>query len=224
MAESEDVIRRYTSISSVIDTLQRKELALLDPQTWDDRNDRYFMALYKDAKALGGLYALCAARCRETYHHWRVFTNTADGACLEIRRRPLEEALTDLPGVRYSNVEYLTLPRVEDLTAAHLDRLPFLKRHGFMAEEEYRIIAETGEAQQAALNIAMPVSWISGIYLNPWLPAPIAVSLTKTLKALPGCGNLKVYRSQLVDSGRWKQAGDRVVGKKPPRKRLVLGR
>lgn len=44
----ERVIRRYTSIPGVIDTLRRRQLPLLDPQYWDDRNDSYFMRLYKE--------------------------------------------------------------------------------------------------------------------------------------------------------------------------------
>lgn len=93
MTELTGYVRRYTTISAVIDILQRKELPLLDSQTWDDRNDRYFMDLYKQSRKLGGLYGLCAARCGETYHHWRVFTGNSDGASIEINRAKLEVAL-----------------------------------------------------------------------------------------------------------------------------------
>jgi len=47
-------IRRYTSVAALIDILRRREIVLLDPQNWDDRNDRYFMKLYKDKKSLVG--------------------------------------------------------------------------------------------------------------------------------------------------------------------------
>lgn len=66
MAKLERLIRRYSSIAATIDILRRKELPLLDPQNWDDRNDRYFMNLYREKKDLGGLYGLCAATCSET--------------------------------------------------------------------------------------------------------------------------------------------------------------
>jgi len=115
VATLDNYIRRYTSISAVIDILRRQELSLLDPQSWDDRNDRYFMARYKEKKGLGGLYALCAARCSETYHHWRVFTGTADGACIEIRREPLEKALAKIPGVSFGEINYLRLDEVDKL-------------------------------------------------------------------------------------------------------------
>ena len=209
-------IRRYTSISAVIDILKRKELPLLNPQTWDDRNDRHFMSLYKEQLGLGGLYGLCAAACSETYHHWRVFTGTNDGACIEIKRQPLEKELTDIEGVRFGDVDYLLLEDVERLTESDFTRLPFVKRFGFSAEKEYRITAETTEAQRPAISIDFPVRFINKIYLNPWLPEPIARSVTATLKGFPDCENLKVQRSHLIDSERWKKAGDQVVGKKQP--------
>ena len=215
-------LRRYTSISAVIDILRRKELPLLDPQTWEDRNDRYFMSLYKESGKLSGLYGLCAATCNETYHHWRVFTNTADGACIEIRRQPLEERLSELPGVRFGEVDYLILRKVGALGKGDRERLPFVKRWGFEPESEYRIIAETNEPQQPALSLDFPVSLVACVHLNPWLPVPIAESLKVTLREIPGCSKLSIARSQLIDSGRWKGAGDKVIGKPAvPKKKLV---
>ncbi|GAA0624830.1 hypothetical protein GCM10009422_21630 [Brevundimonas kwangchunensis] len=206
-------VRRYTSISAVVHMLRKQELHLLDPQSWDDRNDRYFMALYKEARGAGGLYGLCAAQCSETYHHWRVFTGTADGACVELNRTLMEDALSKLEGIRFGEVDYLKLQEATKLTARDVDRLPFVKREGFKAEEEYRVIAETRERQQPALGIPMPIRWVNAVYLNPWLPQPIADSVKATLRELPGCSKLRVVRSQLIDSGRWKQAGDIVAGK-----------
>jgi hypothetical protein len=205
-----------------LDILRRKELPLLNPESWDDRNDRYFMARYKDAKAVEGLYALCAAQCGETYHHWRVFTGAADGACLEIRRKPLEAALASLPGVRFGEVDYLVLDEVDALTDADVDRLPFVKRHGFTAEEEYRIILESDEPQRAAYSIELPLGMIGRIYLNPWLPKSLAESVIASIRDVPGCSKLSVQRSHLIDSARWKEAGDRVVGVKKARKPLAL--
>jgi hypothetical protein len=215
-------IRRYTSISATIDILQRKELSLLDPQTWDDRNDRYFMNLYRESKKLGGLYALCASTSSETYHHWRVFTHSADGACIEIKRAPLEAELADVQGVRFQEVRYLRLEDVAKLNTKDRDQLPFVKRMGFQPEDEYRIIAETSDPQQAAIALEFPTSLIAKIYLNPWLPASVAETLTAVLRKIPGCSNLEISRSHLIDSARWKRAGDKVVGKpQPPRIKLI---
>ncbi len=211
MSNSGLFIRHYTSISAVIDILRRKRLPLLDPQSWDDRNDRYFMNLNKEKKKLGGIYGLCAANCSETYHHWRVFTSSADGACIEIKQEAFEESLRKISCVRFGEIAYLKLGEVEGLTNFDVDRLPFVKRVGFSAESEYRIIAETSDKQEAAFPVRFPVSMISCIYLNPWIPKSIVQSLKITLQSLPDCSNLKISRSLLIDSARWKAAGDKVT-------------
>src|SRR5271166_4246980 len=146
-------VRRYTSISAVIDMLRRKEIVLLDPQNWDDRNDRYFMKLYKDQRSVSGLYGLCAPMASETYHHWRVFTGPADGACVELERTPLEHLLTSKEGFRFGDVEYMLIRDMEKLPNSAVDRLPFVKRKGFKDEAEYRIIAESKETQRTAYAI-----------------------------------------------------------------------
>ncbi|MDE8347799.1 MAG: hypothetical protein POH28_16735, partial [Acidocella sp.] len=93
------------------------------------------------------------------------------------------------------------------------DCIPFMKRIGFAPEEEYRVIAETKDDQKGALSIPFPHSMIYCIYLNPWLPKSIAKSLKDTLRSLPGCSKLRVVRSLLIESDRWKRAGDEIVGK-----------
>jgi hypothetical protein len=216
-----NVIRRYISIAAAIDMLRHSQLALLDPGTWDDRNDRYFMDLYKEGKGLGGLYAACAATCFETYHHWRVFTSSADGVCVEIFRQPLEQELATLSGVRFGEVEYLRLDEVEKLTSRNLDDLPFLKRVAFEPEQEYRIIVERSEPQQPAIWLEMPIEWIGRILLNPWLPERVARSVRATLKEIEGCGHLTVERSHMIENARWKRAGEAVIGGSPATARLL---
>jgi hypothetical protein len=206
-------IRRYTSISATIDILRRKEIVLLDPQNWDDRNDRYFMNLYKKQRKIEGLYGLCASRASETYHHWRVFTGPADGACVELTRAPLEKMLGSKSGVRFGNVEYMKYQDLEELTGKDFDRLPFVKRQGFSDEEEYRIIAESSSAQETAYPIPIKLGWINRITINPWLADSITESVIAALKQLPGCDNLRVQKSRLIDSSRWKRGGDYVVSR-----------
>ena len=69
-----------------------------------------------------------------------------------------------------------------------------------------------------AVRKLLPVNRISKIYLNPWLPAPIAESVIATLRELPDCKRLLISKSHLIDSGRWKKAGDKVIGRKQPSK------
>ena len=78
--------RRYTNLAAVVHLLQAKAITLLNPATWDDTNDAYFMAEYKRLKQAKTVLALCFAETAETYHHWRVFSHGADGVCLEFNK------------------------------------------------------------------------------------------------------------------------------------------
>src|SRR5882762_5821833 len=87
------ILRRYTSVPSLLALLQDKELTLLSPGLWEDRNDAFYMSQYKTKKQLKTLLALCFSESDETYHHWRVFTRGADGVCIHFKRDELLEAL-----------------------------------------------------------------------------------------------------------------------------------
>ncbi|MEX3639668.1 hypothetical protein [Paraburkholderia sp. BR14320] len=215
MRQTKNYIRRYLPLSAVFDTLLRKKLALLDPQNWDDKNDRRFMQLYKEAKHLNSLYALCAATCTETYAHWRVYSPAAEGACIEIWREPLEAALKETKYVRFRDMKYVKLEDVDHLGPADLEDLPFSKRVGYGSEREYRIIAWSKKPQAAALEIDIDLNWVKKIELNPWMPKSLADSVQTMLKAVPNCENLATSQSSLIDNQRWRDAGDRVLGRPP---------
>jgi hypothetical protein len=214
-------IKRYTSISATIDMLRRKELALLDPQNWDDRNDRYFMSLYKDHVKASGLYAACFTQSMDTYHHWRVFTGPSDGLCVEFKREPFERHFKSNPNLRARPVRYLNLGDADRLGTEARDHLPFYKRKGFEPEEEYRVVVVSDKPQQAALGVPIEMSFINKIVINPWLPDTLCESLRATLRSIDQCSRIRIDRSHLIDSLRWKNAGNKVVGR-PEMGRLVL--
>ena len=54
-------------------------------------------------------------------------------------------------------------------------------------------------------RIEMPLTSIDRIVLSPWLPASVVESVKKMLKVIPGCTNLQIYRSSLVDNENWKR-------------------
>jgi hypothetical protein len=215
MVKTIDYIRRYMPLSAVIDTLRRRTLSLLDPQNCDDRNDRRFMQLYKEKKGYSSLYAMCGSCCTETYNHWRIYTPASEGACLELHRKPLESILETSNSADFGEVDYLSLDRVRRLGPNDLERLPFSKRAGYGAEEEYRVIAWSDEPQAPAMGIDICLSMVKRVELNPWMPRSLAASMRDTLRAIAGCEHLKTSQSSLVDNEEWREAGDRVVGREP---------
>lgn len=73
---------RYTQLPSLLHMLRARAVTLLDPDSWDDRNDASYMALYKERKTLKSLLALCFSQVPETYHHWHVFAQGSAGVCI----------------------------------------------------------------------------------------------------------------------------------------------
>jgi hypothetical protein len=57
-------LRRYTNL------LKEQKITLLDPESWEDKNDSHFMSLYRKKKSLKSVLALCFTQASETFHHW----------------------------------------------------------------------------------------------------------------------------------------------------------
>jgi hypothetical protein len=150
----------------VIDLLANRRVVLLDPATWDDRNDSYFLERYKILSGCKSVLALCLSSVGETYHHWRVFCGQSSGVCVEYLRAPFVEHLNNTKGVRTGDVQYKTLGDMKK-SKIKLSDLPFLKRHAFRHESEYRAIYESAETEEATHDVKIPLSIIRGITLSP---------------------------------------------------------
>ena len=61
---------RYTDSPALVYLLKEQKVTLLDPQSWDDSNDSYYLRLYRERKRLQSVLALCFTQASETYHHW----------------------------------------------------------------------------------------------------------------------------------------------------------
>ncbi|WP_312796224.1 hypothetical protein [Tianweitania sp.] len=85
---TERTMRRYTNLASVLHILDNRCLTLLSQETWDDRNDTFFMSEYRQLKGVKTVLAICTADRDETYH-WQVFLRGADDVCIEFDRERL---------------------------------------------------------------------------------------------------------------------------------------
>lgn len=205
-------LRRYTTLSSALDTLLHRKLVLLSPAKWDDQNDVRFMELYRASSDAGSLLALCFAMAAETYHHWRIFTEGMEGVCLEFSRVSLELAAAATPGVRAGRVDYLLVKELQAMSSNDRERLPFVKRSGYQDEREWRIVALRAEPAMQTFELPIRLDSISRVILNPWLPPPLADNLRGIIRSIPGCERLKIESSRLTNSESWKAAGAKVAG------------
>lgn len=205
MSTSKDILRRYTDLPSAINIIRHKAITLLPPAAWDDRNDRHIMEAYRRSAKLKTVLALCFAECAETYHHWKVFTSGASGVCIEFHRDKLIEALPR--SVVHSSMDYKT---IKDLNPDEIrvQDLPFVKRLGFIDEQEYRVVFTSQKTDLSFKYIPVPLSAIKRIVLNPWLHDELAESVTEMFLKLAEVEGLVVTQSALIDSPSWRRFAD----------------
>ena len=199
-------LRRYTDLPSLIYLLTEKKLTLLDPQSWDDRNDSHYLALYREKKNLKSVLAGCFTKADETYHHWRVFAPGSAGICIKFVHSNLVEAVKKHSDLRTGPVKYLKLPELRNRTLTIQD-LPFLKRYAFEHENEFRMIYESKTERTPKLDLDIPLGSIDRVTLSPWIHSDLSNHVKKTLHSIPGCSNLNIVRSTLIENEEWKRLG-----------------
>jgi hypothetical protein len=203
-------LRRYTNLPAVLHLLSTKQITLLNPKTWDDTNDAYYLAQYKQRRKLKTVLALCFSQVAETYHHWRVFSEGAAGVCVVFERNQLLKTLSQIQGVSTGAVYYKTLLKSRKSTFK-VSQLPFLKRAGFKPEDEFRAIYESHSHEVDYLNIPIELSCIRYISLSPWLPSNLKDSVVSALRGIDGCNKLRVSKSTLISNEEWKKLARKAI-------------
>lgn len=198
-------LRRYTNLAATIHMLKTKRITLLNPATWDDRNDAYFISEYKRLKKAKNLLALCFAESKETYHHWKVFSYGSDGICLEFDKDSLLHTFSGDPRIKHGSMEYRIIKELGADEKVSVEELPFLKRAPYQDEREYRVICVDMEQENEVESYDFDIGWIRRVTLSPWMSKALANSVKETLRSIPGCTNLPVSRSTLVENEKWKK-------------------
>jgi hypothetical protein len=200
-------LRRYTNLPALIYLLREQKITLLDPETWDDKNDSYYLSLYRENKSLKTVLALCFTETPETYHHWRVFADGSSGACVRFDRTAFMKAVKKMPGITAKSVQYLTLQGIRGKKLKNSD-LPFLKRAAYEDEREFRLIYESTNTKRSTLDIPIPLGCIDRVTLSPWVHSTLSKHLKETIREIPGCSKLELVRSTLISNERWKNLGE----------------
>jgi len=209
MAKSEHlehVLHRYTNFPALLYLLRRRKITLLSPDLWEDRNDAYFLNVYRDRKEVTSLLALCLTQSPETFHHWKVFTRGSDGVCIEFDRARLLSAFDGIPGIEYRSVRY---KRINECRAGHLAvaDLPFLKRYPYRNDAEFRILWSSRTEERQSKDFDIPLSCVRRVTISPWMPEGLVPAVKETIKAVNGCGRLPVYQSTLLENATWRKYG-----------------
>jgi len=204
---SEDYLRRYTDLTALMYSLHKRKITLLDPASWKDTNDSHYLTLYKEKRKLKSVLALCLMQTDERYHHWSVFATGPSGVCIKFRRDELLAAVRKHAHIHMKSVTYLKLQEIRRKTLKVAD-LPFLKRHAFEHETEFRMIYTSKTDKLSNLDIPIPLSCIEKITLSPWMPPSLSSYVKKTLRSIKGCSDLDIVRSTLIGNAEWKKLGE----------------
>lgn len=198
--------RRYTELPSLIHMLAHRELTMLDPRFWDDKNDANFFSLYREKCKLRSALALCFTQATETYHHWRVFAPGSAGVCVQFNGEVLQSSVQKVLGLRLKPVKYL---KVDELKRRRVTKteLPFLKRFPYRPEKEVRLLWQSKTVESQSLSVPFELSAIARITLSPWLHPSLTDGVRSLLKSIDGCNKLKIYRSTLISNAAWMKYG-----------------
>ncbi|MBU1392523.1 MAG: DUF2971 domain-containing protein [Gammaproteobacteria bacterium] len=202
---------RYTSLPVLLDILSRRQLTLISPITWDDRNDSYYLELYKQKRKLKTLLALCFTEKAETYHLWKVFSDGIGGVCIQFNKEKILKAFDVENEIGYGPVEYSL---IRDLRSQppELEELPYLKRKPYEDEGEFRIIYESSTREVNAHSVDFSLRAIEKINLSPWIPDTVASSVRQVINEIPGCSKLRVSKTTLVENKVWKNIATKQHG------------
>jgi hypothetical protein len=198
------LLRRYTSLPSLLHLLRSQKITLLSPASWDDRNDAFFMSQYKKRKKLASVLALCFSEAGETYHHWRVFTHGSDGVCIVFEREELLAEFDGIENICQGSVRYKLIQQLKSFRPP-VDQLPFRKRHPYKDEKEFRLVYD-GNTETEAKGFDIHLSCINKIVLNPWMPKPLADAVKSTIRSIDGCKSMEVYQTTLLENEQWKRS------------------
>lgn len=197
-----DWLYRYTNLASALDIVRTGELTLLNPRTWPDQNDVYYLTQYEYRLRLTSLCALCFTSAAETSHHWSSFAPGGDGVRLLFDRTALERDLNRVPGATLRKVEYYRIDEI-DRFRAQPELWPFLKRHPYRGEEEVRALYCSRDTHDLVKRVALSPGTLIEVALSPNLPPGLKGSVAESIRGVSMFPGLRFIHSTLLANSRW---------------------
>ena len=197
-------LNRYTTLPVLLDLLRRKKIVLLDPSTWEDRNDAEIILEYKKKKRTPNLFAICFSIGDETIHHWKTYADGISGCCIEFDENKLLSSFRRMKEVRWDDVTYKKIHEIEKMKVK-IDRIPFIKRWPYRYENEFRIIWE-GKTSRTTIDIDIDLHSINKITISQGMPSDVSASIKELLREEIKDPSKKINRSTLYENRGWIKA------------------
>jgi len=144
--EQEDFIKNgilshYIKWSYFLNWLEKSAILLGDYAEWEDKSDVAILNAYVERNKNIPIRILCllnrAGDFRDSYYHWKVYTNKKDGIRIDFNKEKLLEALGDK--ITYGDVKYPSTKTLKEVYKS-IDDLPFIKRASYDSDKEFRLI------------------------------------------------------------------------------------
>jgi hypothetical protein len=202
LEEPPKFLNRFTTLPFLFDLLVNESLVFLNPDTWEDYNDRVSINAYKEKINVNSIYALCLSRKRETIHHWNAFAAGTSGCCIEFDFGKMIKKIEDFQGLAHGQVQYKTLKALSNLSNEK-DKLPFMKRQAFKPEQEYRFIVTSLEEQKPFTAIPIDIDCINRVTVTCKVPKGVFISIKETILCIKPNFNGKIIHSTLLKNTKW---------------------
>jgi len=192
-------LNRYTTLPVLLDLLRRKKIVLLDPSTWEDKNDAYVILDYKTRKRIPKLFAVCFSIGDETIHHWKTYANGISGCRIQFNEEELLKSFNGIEQIRYGDVTY---KKIRDVEGTKLDQVPFVKRYPYRIEKEFRILWE-GPTERNNIEIDIDLNSITKITISQNMPNDVYRTIVELLREEIRNPSQRINRSTVYENKKW---------------------
>jgi len=157
------------------------------------------------------LLALCLTKAKnDKYFFWKTYVSCPlEGVCIVFKKDEfINSIMAQVVNSRNEKllqecVQYPTIKQLH-LEKYEIESLPFIKRFGYSKEEEYRFIYANKNITSKFFNLQLDT--IERICLNPYINNATARTIKKEILNIKGCEKIKITRSGLGSSNKWKKA------------------
>ena len=198
------VLYRFTTLSSLLQTITINKIVLLDPSKWPDKNDSFCIDRYKNRLNLTKLYALCFTEETETHHHWMSQSGRDEVVRIRFDLAILKSSVSKVAQAKIGKVIYVNMT-TNSTSIFEDDSLPFLKRYAYRQENEHRIILSLDANNETLLpEISLDDGAITGITLSPFLDLGRFRVLKELLDRILNDDRVTISKTGMLDSKKWR--------------------
>jgi len=218
------ILSHYIKWSYFADWLKKKAIIFGDYADWEDKSDVAILDAYVERNKNIPIRVLCllnrAGDFRDSYYHWKVYTNKKDGIRIDFNKEKLLKALGDKVIAR--EVQYPDTKTLKKYVKS-TDDLPFIKRASYDSDKEIRLIfsrdknlIKKGKLFEFKVEKDFFIECIDGIRLSCSMSNKEIEDIKKILKKHGIEKN--IYCSKIFRNELWEKMVLNVVDSKPSNK------